>query len=79
MKTTMQNGVTTVEIIYAAGTTVGGKEIAYATVEKRDRLPIKITSRMGDVIHVSDDALDCLIVALQQIQKQISTGVLKRG
>lgn len=76
---TMQNGVNKVSIIYAAGASMDNKSIVYGTVEKQDHLPLTITSRMGDSISVSDDALDSLIIALQMVQKEIQIGIIKKG
>lgn len=77
MKTTMDRGTTAVEIIYAVGASDDGKSIVAATVKKQDHLNIEITSRRGDKLNVSPDALDTLIIALQAVQTQMQRGTLK--
>jgi hypothetical protein len=64
------------KIIFATSTRDG--KIVHATVEATDNkhLPITITSRMGDTVHIAHDGLDALILALQQIQSQVQTGFI---
>jgi hypothetical protein len=66
------------EIIYAVGANVKGDALNSATVLALDYLPTVITSRMGDTINVSDDALDSLIIALQEVKRLKSNGQLKK-
>lgn len=74
MKTNMAGGkVTSIEIIYAVGASNDGKTLVAATVKKEVFQPIEITTRRGDKICVSDDALEGLIIALQQVREQIRT------
>lgn len=65
-------------IVYAVGPSDDGKTIVEATVvaPHYGRLPIEITSRRGETLFVSHDALETLIIALQQVQSQIRNGLI---
>lgn len=63
------------KIIYAVGPKHGvGRHddgLVYATVERQGKQHVsyEITSRLGDCIHVGEDAIDCLIAALIALRK----------
>jgi hypothetical protein len=68
-----------VETIFSTGVNVGGKEITHGVVLKEDGQATKITNRLGESVFIGDDSLDALVLALQEVQRQIQIGMLKRN
>lgn len=73
-----ESGINRVETIYSAAVGIGGESIAYGVVSKQDGQATTITNRTGEQIVIGDDSLDALIMALQEVQKAIQTGLLKK-